>query len=88
MGYKIVMRKLSDVATDSTCKTVRICRKCGLPHPYDEGGRVKTSEIGEISPFSEEELMRAASPFQNGKAPGPDWILGEIMKAASAHSCF
>lgn len=41
---------------------------------------METSEIGEISPLSEEELVRAANSFQNRKVPGPDWILAEVMK--------
>lgn len=88
LGYKIVTKKLratisSPVLTTET--TNHIVNTLFPTHPVreDEEDHI---EVGEIPAFTEEELVKAVTSLQNNKAPGPDGVPAEALKAAT-HAC-
>ena len=85
LGYKIVTRKLGAFAREGPQDAERIQNIVDAlfpSHPVREIER-ETIEPAEIPIFSEDELILAADSLQTEKAPGPDGIPAEVLKAVA-----
>lgn len=83
LGYKIVAKKLGTAPAPSRMNaetTARIVDGLFPSHPPRE--EPPEVEIGDIPLFTEEELGVAVASLRNRKAPGPDEIPAEALKAA------
>lgn len=83
LGYKIVTKRLGSWSGPSQMSaetTTRIVDALFPSHPLREDA--PEPEISNIPLFSEEELGVAVASLRNHKAPGPDGIPPEALKAA------
>ena len=82
LGYKIVLRKLKFANTPSltTQQQVEIANSLFPTHEKTEWPRVDIA--GPIQLFTDKEVLEAASMLRSGKAPGPDGVPAELIKAA------
>lgn len=84
LGYKIVTKKLGAMARgaimNAECMT-HIVNELFPTHPLLTKEQVE--DVGEIPPFTEEELKAAVTSLRSGKAPGPDGIPSEALKSAT-----
>ena len=85
LGYKIVMRKLGAFTKSAPMEAETMDRIVDTLFPAHPKRSVdpEMSEDLEVPPFTEAELRRAAGALKNKKAPGPDGLPAEVLKAVA-----
>ncbi|KAJ8980479.1 hypothetical protein NQ317_013232 [Molorchus minor] len=83
LGYKIVMRKLGSYSPRPSMDANQMGHIVDTLFPsFPERVEQAEQEMPEeIPPFTEEELEQAVASLQGGKAPGPDGVPAEALKA-------
>ena len=89
LGYKLVMKKLGTKtpAKNMDENTMRNIVETLFPtHPTRPQSPDEPQAQTLPPPFTEEELQAAAQSLKNRKAPGPDQIPAEVLKAIAHHN--
>lgn len=82
LGYRIVTQKLGAKRTPCSLNTATmdgIVRALFPAHPMRP--QVDIGDVGDIPLFNNEELEKAVKSMRNKRAPGPDGIPSEVLKA-------
>lgn len=85
LGYKIVMRKLGSLSqrAPEDAMTVRTIVRTLFPTHPKRPGRAAPPGDPEVPLFTRKELLGSIKSMRNKKAPGPDGLPAEILKAVA-----
>lgn len=83
LGYKIIMRKLGSQAPSPLMDAEQMWQIVDslFPNQQEQHRPPCPDKTDEVPLFTEEELREAAYSLQSRKAPGPDMIPSEVLKA-------